>query len=314
MLAELLGVSVSVVRRWRRLGLIRPVQEVRKLAYYDFREVMSARRLAQLLAGGVSPARLKKQLDALRRVLPSIEGPLAQLTVIVEGKDILLRQGAGLIDAGGQMRFDFEAAPDDAHVSPIAARIGPPVAAQGGLSREHVSPAGTTSAHQLPAESATLAATDFATLAVQLEDAGRLAEAAEMYRAALAAAGPRSELCFALAELLYRLGDLAAARERYYMAIELDEDFVEARANLGCVLAEQGQLELAAAAFEGALRFHPDYADVHFHLARTLCKLGHPVQAAPHWSEFLRLAPHSPWSDEARQSLHGDHPPGLDSS
>ena len=35
------------------------------------------------------------------------------------------------------------------------------------------------------------------------------------------------------------------------MAIELDEDYVEARANLGCVLAEWGQRELAIAAFEG---------------------------------------------------------------
>ena len=57
------------------------------------------------------------------------------------------------------------------------------------------------------------------------------------------------------------------------MAVELDEDYVEARANLGCVLAETGQRELAVAAFEGALRYHPDYADVHYHLARTLDEL-----------------------------------------
>ena len=101
-----------------------------------------------------------------------------------------------------------------------------------------------------------------------------LSEAADMYRAAMAAAGPDPEVCFQLAELLYRLGDLRAARERYYMAIELDEDYVEARANLGCVLAEMGQRELALAAFEGASRYHPDYADAHYHLARTLDELG----------------------------------------
>ena len=90
----------------------------------------------------------------------------------------------------------------------------------------------------------------------------------------LAAGGPSPEICFQLAELLYRLGDVTAARERYYMAIELDEDYVEARANLGCVLAETGQLELAVAAFQGALRYHSDYPDVHYHLARTLDDLG----------------------------------------
>ena len=83
-----------------------------------------------------------------------------------------------------------------------------------------------------------------------------------------------TEICFQLAELLYRQGDASAAMERYYMAIELDEDYVEARANLGCVLAETGRHDLAIAAFEGALAYHPDYADVHYHLARSLDERG----------------------------------------
>jgi tetratricopeptide (TPR) repeat protein len=87
------------------------------------------------------------------------------------------------------------------------------------------------------------------------------------------------------------------------MAIELDEDYVEARANLGCVLAETGQQELALAAFEGALRYHPDYADVHYHLARTLDQLGRRDQAEEHWRAFLVHAPDSPWAEEARSRL-----------
>ena len=113
-------------------------------------------------------------------------------------------------------------------------------------------------------------------LAATMEDEGHLEQAAELCRAVLAATGPTPEVCFQLAELLYRLGDVSAARERYYMAIELDEDYVEARANLGCVLAETGQLELAVAAFQGALRYHGEYPDVHYHLARTLDELGRP--------------------------------------
>jgi tetratricopeptide (TPR) repeat protein len=136
-----------------------------------------------------------------------------------------------------------------------------------------------------------------------LEDRGDLAQAAEMHRAVMAAVGPQAEVCFQLAELLYRLGDTSGARERYYMAIELDEDYVEARANLGCVLAETGQTELALAAFEGALRFHPEYLDVHYHLARTLDELNRPDEAERHWREFLDLAPDSPWAEEARARL-----------
>jgi tetratricopeptide (TPR) repeat protein len=97
--------------------------------------------------------------------------------------------------------------------------------------------------------------------------------------------------------------DLPAARERYYMAVELDEDYVEARANLGCVLSELGEQELAISAFEGALAFHDDYPDVHYHLARTLDEADRAAEAVSHWEAFLRLAPSSPWADEARLRL-----------
>ena len=143
-------------------------------------------------------------------------------------------------------------------------------------------------------EDVSVSAEQMRSLAAEWEDAGRLSEAADLHRAAMAAAGPDPEGCFQLAELLYRQGDLGGARERYYMAIELDEDYVEARANLGCVLAETGQRELAIAAFEGALRYHPDYADAHYHLARTLDDMGHRLTAEQHWRKFLALAPDSP--------------------
>jgi tetratricopeptide (TPR) repeat protein len=282
MLAGLLGVSVAVVRRWRRRGLIQPVREVRRLEYYDFQEVATARRLAELLAAGVSPGRIERQLTALRRILPEMERPLAQLSVIVEGKDILLRQGDGLLDAGGQMRFDFDAATDaDATVASVPFVAPAPVS----------QPPRDATPEQL------------VELAQELEDQGQLPAAEEAYRAALAAGGPTASVCFQLAELLYRQGDVAAARERYYMAIELDADFVEARANLGCVLAELGQGELAVAAFQGALKRHGEFPDAHYHLARTLCELSRPAEAAPHWRAFLELSPESPWAEEARQHL-----------
>jgi len=291
MLADLLGVSIAVVRRWHRRGLIVPAREVRRLPYFDFREVTTARRLAELLAAGMSPQAIEKKLSALGRYFPGVARPLAQLSVIVEGKEILLRQGAGLIEPGGQLRFDFEAAEEDHGF--VAKVEGVPEAATGA-----VAPRRGAGLAEAP-----MSADEMCLAAAELEEEGRLEAAAEMYRAAMAAAGPRPETCFHLAELLYRLGDLSGARERYYMAIELDEDYVEARANLGCVLAETGQRELAVAAFEGALAFHGDYADVYYHLARTLDELGRRDEAIAHWQTFLELSPDSPWAERARQRL-----------
>ncbi len=96
---------------------------------------------------------------------------------------------------------------------------------------------------------------------------------------------------------------MGAARERYYNAIEIDDDFVEARVNLGCVLAETGQLDLAIAAFQGALARDDHYPDVHYHLARSLDEIGSTDMATRHWIRFVQLAPQSPWAEEAIERL-----------
>jgi tetratricopeptide (TPR) repeat protein len=289
MLAELLGVSIAVVRRWHRRGLIVPVREVQRLPYFDFQEVATARRLAQLLAAGASPKQIEEKLGKLARYVPEVERPLAQLSVIVEGKHFLLRQGEGLLEPGGQLRFDFDAVDSGDNESPLFSESG---------DRHILSLEDARAALQDPSSPEEMMA-----LAAELEEQGVIEGAIEVYRAALLAYGPNAEINFLLAELLYRRGDVTAARERYYSAVELDEDYVEARANLGCVLAETGEAELAVQAFEGALAHHGEYPDVHFHLARTLDELHRQEEAEAHWATFLELAPASPWAEEARRRL-----------
>lgn len=286
MLADLLQVPLATVRQWCRRKLIVPTKTVHRLPYFDFQEVATARQLAAMLAAGASAAMIERRLAELSRYLPEVERPLAQLPIIVEGQRWLLREGELLVEPSGQRRIDF-----DAIEKGNAAELAEDEAVGETLKFEQLPP---------PHELDPLEMLDFAT---SLEELGRMEEAADWYRAAMAAGGPQPEVCFQLAELLYRLGDASGARERYYMAIEMDEDFVEARANLGCVLAETGQLELAVAAFEGALTFHPDYPDVHYHMARALDDLERLEEAERHWREFLELAPESPWADEARDRL-----------
>jgi len=282
MLAELVGQPVSQIRRWHHRGLLQAVREVRRLPYFDFGEVTTARRIAEWIAAGVSAQRIRRQLDELRKALPDVQRPLAELPIVLEGKRLLVRQAEGLATADGQLWFDFS---DDNTAAP-----------------PRLSLADVREALTLPtvAEAPRVSPEELLKAAIDCEDEGQLPEAADLYRAALAAGGPSAEICFLLAELLYRQGDIAAARERYYMAIELDENYVEARANLGCVLAESGQPDLAIAAFTGALAYHADFADAHFHLARVLDDVGRRPEAEDHWRTFLNLAPESPWADEAR--------------
>ena len=296
MLADLLGVSVAIVRRWHRRGLIVPVREVHRLPYFDFQEVSTARQLARLLDAGNTPSAIESKLAELSRYLPDVERPLAQLSVIVEGRQLLLRQGEGLIEPNGQRRFDFELS--DLSESDEKPTIEAIPQQELKPSAEHGSSLRINQGATTPESSSELLE-----LATEFEERGELANAVEVYRTIALMYGPDAEINFRLAELLYRLDETSGALERYYVAVEIDEDYVEARANLGCVLEELGHHDLAIAAFYGALDRHPDYPDVHYHLAGVLEEVGRLDDARDHWREFLTLAPNSPWANEARERL-----------
>lgn len=273
MLAELVGVNASRLRAWRQQGLLVATREVHRLAYFDFQAVIAARRIKELAHDGITAKVLKSTLARLRKWLPQVTHPLAELALIVIDGKPLVRRGDGLVDPDGQHRLDFEPPRDVSAFEEPITRAEP------------------------------ITVDDWLDTAADLDELGDLAGAIEACRAAIAVRGPNAEACFQMAELLYRAGELSAARERYYMAVELDESFVEARANLGCVLSELGHPELAVAAFVGALAYHADYPDVHYHLARALDDLDRAADAEGHWKAFLKLSPESPWADIARRRL-----------
>ncbi len=288
MLSHLLGVSVGVIRRWHRRGLIRPVRTLHRLAYFDFQEVATARRLANWIASGDSPRAIEQRLVDLVEVLPDIQRPLDQLSILIEGKQVLLRSGQGLLEPGGQMRFDFDAMRDEALVD---------------TDRDHSSVLSMSTHPSAGTRAGGMTEDSLLADAYAAEDADQLDVAVDRYHAILARDGPRAEINFQIAELLYRMGYLIAARERYYAALELDPQFVEARASLGCVLAETGQTELAIAAFRGALSLHDGYDEVHYHLATLLEQEHQDGDARFHWQRFVELAPDSPWASDARQRI-----------
>jgi tetratricopeptide (TPR) repeat protein len=214
---------------------------------------------------------------------------------VVEGRRLFIRRGDSLAEPTGQLLIDFDAAgTDDTGDARESSLVAIPLATAQALQ---------TGPHARSRGSHPVAAEDLRFVAAELEASGREDQAIDVYRAILVSGQFTADDHFALAELLYRRGDLSAARERYYVAIELDEDFVEARSNLGCVLAEQGDLALAEAAFRGALEFHPDYVDAHYHLARLLDRANRAPEADRHWQLFVNLAPASPWADEARERV-----------
>lgn len=313
MLAELLDVTTSTVRHWYHRGFLKPTRMVRKLPYFDLEEVFCAHRLAALVRNGASLDSIEEQRNALQQRYPDSEPILAHSDLVVSGTRLLMRTNTALLDIDGQMVLDFTTLEDQRKTpEEIAAEV----------EAEEKEPSIETLLEnseltQTFYELMELHRKDFPSLqsgnhsqvflpelrqaAMALEEAGKLPEAAEMYRNILFAGGPNAEDCFQLGDILYRQGNLSAARERFSMAVELDEDFLEARASLGCVLAEMGEDDLAISALEGAITSYPDYAEAYYHLGKLFEKKGKWEEARAFFHQFLeRTNPSdSPWVQEA---------------
>ena len=310
MLAEFLELPTATIRLWYRRGLITPSAKVHELAYFDFQEILTAKALRDLLRDGQSATILEKRLNKIRGLFPDIRKPLAQLSAIVEGKDVLLRKENRLIDHRGQIRIDFDALdfPENKGLE-FFEEQAENILDNPALSEfEQAKPIPLSDRNPLQCLDSIVhpngpTAQTLCETALVLDSEGDLHGALATYRAALMSEGPDAETCFQIAGVLYRLGDLAGARERYYMALEIDEEYVEARANLGCLFVELGDTELAISAFQGAIAYHPDYADVHYHLGTLLWKYDRKEEALKHLRTFLRLQPDSPWAENVREII-----------
>jgi len=267
MLAKLTGLPLPILRRLQRERLITPVRQVFRLAYFDREVILPLKLMQNMIEAGLS---LPSAMDRLRKI--GRYKPESLAAIRLDGKDLIFTTEEGNIDQNGQKRLAFADIPEPV----LMPELFDPLAVLDSI----FEPDTESNDPVVLCEAA-----------CELEAQSNWEGAANLYRAALAAGGANPQINFQLAETLYRLGDLSGARERYFSAIELDENFVEARANLGCVLAELGQDDLAAAAFRGALKLHPDYAEVRLHLGMLLKRQERFDEAEEQFQLFKELMP-----------------------
>lgn len=90
---------------------IQPTPGRGKRRYYSFTDLVVLRMVAQLLAQGLSPKRLKLAFVELRRQLPLLQGDKSSaLFLITDGKHVIWRKSASeLVDLtdSGQLAFSF---------------------------------------------------------------------------------------------------------------------------------------------------------------------------------------------------------------
>jgi tetratricopeptide (TPR) repeat protein len=270
-LGRLLKIPRDRLRAWMRAGLVDPVENVQGVCYFDFQQVTGVRTLWELARAGVSTGTIRRSLEQLTAWKPSLEASLAQLRLLEQDGQLLMRLDDGqLVEPSGQLHFDFDSRDDE------AVTTAPPMAADAEEKWRH---------------------------GCALEEAGELAMAAKAYREALLAGGPAATICYNLANVLYRLGELGQAAERYRQTVELDRACIEAWNNLGNVLVELGQPDAAIASYRQALAIQPAYADAHYNLAEVLEQRERFSEARRHWKEYLRHEQVGAWADYARRRL-----------
>jgi predicted O-linked N-acetylglucosamine transferase (SPINDLY family) len=123
------------------------------------------------------------------------------------------------------------------------------------------------------------------------QQAGRLQEAAEGYRAVLELEPAHADAQFSLAMLYHGAGLAAEAETGYRRTLALQPGRAAAYNNLGVLLAAQGRTEEAEAAYRQALSLVPEHIDALNNLGNLLSGLGRYQEAEAALQRLIALRP-----------------------
>ena len=128
-------------------------------------------------------------------------------------------------------------------------------------------------------------------LGVGLEQAGRLAEAAEQYRAAARLEPDRYHGHHNLAKVLDQLGRHAEALREHREAVRIAPDLQFLHHNLAFALNAAGQTDAALREFLAAAKLDPNFPWPHVEIARIYLAQGRDDEALDELRAALRIAP-----------------------
>jgi len=246
---------------------------------YTFGDLIALRTAQTLLARHVRLRDVTRAIAALRKSLPKVTRPLAELRVVSDGQRVVVRSQEGTFEPlTGQMLLDLEIKTlrDD------VVRVLRPAA---GKERSQTAYNLYVRASQLD------------------EDPATMKDAEALYREALEL-DPWLAIAYTnLGNICFRKGEEADAEKLYRRALEIDARQPEAQYNLGYIMLERGKAVDAIPYFLGAIEADPRFADAYFNLAMAYEGIGDAVRARPCWKHYLELEPAGTWAEIARKHL-----------
>jgi len=121
--------------------------------------------------------------------------------------------------------------------------------------------------------------------------AGRLEEAADIYRQILAVAPDQAQAWHLLGLVARQWGELDLAVQYMGRAVELEPGYAEAHSNLGDAWQQWGELARAEGCFRRAVQLKPQFVEAHYNLGNVLKQSGRLEEAERSYRQVLELAP-----------------------
>jgi len=261
---RVLRLSPGTTRKLIKAGFVRPARGARREYRFSFQDLIVLRAARALIDANIPARRIHRSLASLRRELPE-SMPLSGLSISAVGDRVVVRDGEThrQVDTG-QYLLGLDVTEHDGvlrvveHTRPSETAVTPPPAQDWfsqALSLESRDPQAALAAWQHAVEENPHHAAAWTNWGRLLHEQGETQRAADVYRRALAQAGPDPLLLF----------------------------------NQGVLLEDLGNPAAALAAYQSALEEDPGLADCHYNLARLYESLGKPQHAIRHLGQYRRL-------------------------
>jgi DNA-binding transcriptional MerR regulator len=108
---QILGVSRRQLQYWAQTNLAPPSVRTRGGHHrYTFRDLVALKAAKRLLDAGVSIQRIRRSIQTLRRMLPGVRCPLAELVLVATGDVVLVIHEGTAFEAISGQEWVFEVA------------------------------------------------------------------------------------------------------------------------------------------------------------------------------------------------------------
>jgi DNA-binding transcriptional MerR regulator len=108
---QIVDISRRQLQYWAQTDLIRPsARTPGGHGRYTFEDLVALKASKRLIDAGVSVQRIRKSIRALRKMLPTVQRPLAELSLVATGDVVLAFKDGTAFDAISGQQWVFEVA------------------------------------------------------------------------------------------------------------------------------------------------------------------------------------------------------------